>query len=234
MRYSAATCDPNDFMADGFTLRQVHYDPPRRTELFIVITMHNADQKLSQTMHGVIRNIAHLCKRDNSKTWGQDGWKKVVVCIISDGGANVNQGTLFTLASMGCFQEDVAKLKIGRRDVTAHIYEYTTQSPVTPSPNPEASGHGVLPVQIIFCLKVKNEIGSDRWCFDAFGPILRPNVCLLLDIDTILGPTSLYHLWKAFDINSNDATIKGKDGVTVPVEGANVVDQDNSDDDGRF
>ena len=41
MRYSAATCDPNDFQSSGFTLRQVHYDPPRRTELFIVMTMYN-------------------------------------------------------------------------------------------------------------------------------------------------------------------------------------------------
>lgn len=41
VRYSAATCDPNDFRAEGFTLRQVHYDPPRRTELFIVMTMYN-------------------------------------------------------------------------------------------------------------------------------------------------------------------------------------------------
>jgi hypothetical protein len=29
MRYSAATGDPNDFKDNGFTLRQVHYDPPR-------------------------------------------------------------------------------------------------------------------------------------------------------------------------------------------------------------
>lgn len=46
MRYSAATCDPNDFKDSGFTLRQVHYDPPRRTELFIVMTMYNEDEVL--------------------------------------------------------------------------------------------------------------------------------------------------------------------------------------------
>jgi chitin synthase len=85
MRYSAATCDPNDFQNSGFTLRQRHYDPPRRTELFIVMTMYNEDEELfCRTMHGVIKNIAHLCKRDRSKTWGKEGWKKVVVCIVSD------------------------------------------------------------------------------------------------------------------------------------------------------
>ncbi|KAG6805458.1 hypothetical protein H0H92_015299, partial [Tricholoma furcatifolium] len=79
MRYSAATCDPNDFKSSSFTLRQIHYNPPRRTELFIVMTMYNEDKELfCRTMHGVIKNIAHLCKRERSKTWGKDGWKKVV------------------------------------------------------------------------------------------------------------------------------------------------------------
>ncbi len=35
-------------------------------------------------------------------------------------------------------------------------------------------------------------------------PILQPNVCDLLDVGTIMpSPTSIYHLWKAFDINSS-------------------------------
>ncbi|KAH8992317.1 hypothetical protein EDB86DRAFT_1499257 [Lactarius hatsudake] len=33
----------------------------------------------------VMKDIAHPCKRDRSKTWGKDGWKKVIVCIVSDG-----------------------------------------------------------------------------------------------------------------------------------------------------
>ena len=131
MRYSAATCDPNDFKDSGFTLRQVHYDPPRRTELFIVMTMYNEDEELfCRTMHGVIKNIAHLCKRDRSKTWGKDGWKKVVVCIVSDGRGKINSRTLSVIAAMGAYQEGVAKTKIGKQDVTAHVYEYTTQSNV--------------------------------------------------------------------------------------------------------
>lgn len=129
MRYSAATCDPNSFKDAGFTLRQVHYDPPRRTELFIVMTMYNEDEELfCRTMHGVIKNVAHLCKRDRSKTWGAEGWKKVVVCIVSDGRGKINSRTLSVIAAMGAYQEGVAKTKIGKQDVTAHIYEYTTQS----------------------------------------------------------------------------------------------------------
>jgi chitin synthase len=111
MRYSAATCDPNDFKESGFTLRQVLYDPPRRTELFIVMTMYNEDEELfARTMHGVMKNIAHLCKRDRSKTWGKDGWKKVVVCIVSDGRQKINSRTLSVIATMGAYQDGVAKV----------------------------------------------------------------------------------------------------------------------------
>jgi len=39
--------------------------------------------------------------------------------------------------------------------------------------------------------------------FNMFGPILQPNVCILLDIGTMAGPSSIYHLWKAFNINLN-------------------------------
>ena len=112
MRYSAATCDPNDFKDSGFTLRQVHYDPPRKTELFIVMTMYNEDEELfCRTMHGVMKNVAHLCKRDRSKTWGKEGWKKVVVCIVSDGRQKINSRTLSVIAAMGAYQDGVAKVR---------------------------------------------------------------------------------------------------------------------------
>lgn len=219
MRYSAATCDPNDFKDAGFTLRQVHYDPPRRTELFIVMTMYNEDDGLfTRTMHGVMKNIAHLCKRDRSKTWGKDGWKKVVVCIVSDGRQKVNSRTLSVVAAMGAYQEGIAKNIVNNKPVAAHIYEYTTQISVTPSNKIEGAEKGIVPVQIIFCLKEKNQkkINSHRWFFNAFGPILQPNVCVLLDVGTMPGPTSIYHLWKAFDINSN---VGGACGEIVALKG---------------
>lgn len=235
MRYSAATCDPNDFASEGFTLRQVHYDPARRTELFIVLTMYNEDEELfCRTMHGVVKNIAHLCKRDRSKTWGKDGWKKVVVCIVSDGRQKINARTLSVIATMGAYQDGIAKVSItlhfislllttlqnivNGKPVTAHIYEYTTQVSVTPSMKIEGAEKGVVPIQIIFCLKEKNQkkINSHRWFFNAFGPILDPNVCILLDVGTMPGPTSIYHLWKAFDINSN---VGGACGEIVALKG---------------
>jgi len=44
MRYTAATCDPDDFMSSRYTLRQYLWG--RETELFIVMTMYNEDEIL--------------------------------------------------------------------------------------------------------------------------------------------------------------------------------------------
>ncbi|KAG0340775.1 Chitin synthase, class 1 [Podila humilis] len=207
MRYTAATCDPNDFAAENYTLRPLIVgDQPRETELFIVMTMYNEDEVLfTRTMHGVMKNIRHLTTRDRSRTWGPDAWKKVVVCIVSDGRSKINQKTLNVLAAMGVYQDGVAKNIVNDKPVTAHIYEYTTQ--VTIDPEMGRSGHdkGYVPVQILFCLKEKNakKLNSHRWFFNAFGQVLKPNVCVLLDVGTRPGSTSIYHLWKAFDLNSN-------------------------------
>ncbi|KAH7102577.1 glycosyltransferase family 2 protein [Auriculariales sp. MPI-PUGE-AT-0066] len=219
MRYTAATCDPNLFKEEGYTLRQVLYDPPRRTELFIVMTMYNEDEELfCRTYHGVMKNVAHLITRTRSKTWGKDGWKKVVVCIVSDGRMKINARTLSVIAAMGIYQDGVAKNVINKKEVTAHIYEYTTQVSVTPSLKIEGAERGVCPVQVVFCLKEKNQkkINSHRWFFNAFGPVLNPNVCVLLDVGTMPGPTSIYHLWKSFDINSN---VGGACGEIVALKG---------------
>jgi chitin synthase len=89
---------------------------------------------------------------------------------------------------------------------------------VTPSMKIEGSERDIVPVQVIFCLKEKNQtkINSHRWFFNAFGPILQPNVCILLDVGTEPGPKSIYCLWKAFDLNSN---VGGACGEIVALKG---------------
>src|ERR1700729_4456866 len=64
---------------------------------------------------------------------------------------------------------------------------------------------GACPIQILFCLKEQNKkkLNSHRWFFNAFGPLINPNVCVLMDVGTRPGGKSIYHLWKAFDHNSN-------------------------------
>jgi chitin synthase len=70
-----------------------------------------------------MKNITHLCNRPRSKTWGASGWKKVVVCIVSDGRTKINQRTLSVLAAMGIYQDGLAKNVVNGKEVTAHIYE---------------------------------------------------------------------------------------------------------------
>ncbi|KAI7894787.1 chitin synthase 1 [Mucor mucedo] len=211
MRYTAATCDPADFLRENYQLRQNLLR--RETELFIVLTMYNEDEVLfCRTMNGVMKNIAHLCGRERSKTWGQQGWKKVVVCIVSDGRTKIHPRTLSVLAAMGVYQDGLAKNVVEGKPVTAHIYEHTTQLSVDADMNFRGSEKGVVPVQILFCLKEKNQkkINSHRWFFQAFGPLIRPNVCVLLDVGTKPGSRSIYNLWKSFDINRNVAGACGE------------------------
>ncbi|CAO3600611.1 unnamed protein product [Absidia cylindrospora] len=211
MRYTAATCDPAKFIEEKYQLRQQLMN--RETELFIVLTMYNEDEVLfARTMHGVMKNIAHLCSRDKSKTWGSRGWEKVVVCIVSDGRTKIHPRTLSLLAALGVYQEGLAKNIVGDKPVTAHIYEHTTQISIDPEMKVKRADKGIVPCQVLFCLKEKNQkkINSHRWFFQAFGPCIRPNVCILLDVGTRPGHTSIYHLWKTFDINSQCAGACGE------------------------
>ncbi|EFE30566.1 chitin synthase 1 [Trichophyton benhamiae CBS 112371] len=204
MRYSAATCDPADFYQERFTLRQRLFAKPRHTELFIVVTMYNEDEFLfARTMAGVFKNIEYMCSRTSSKTWGKEAWKKIVVCIVSDGRAKINPRTRAVLAGLGVYQDGIAKQQVNGKDVTAHIYEYTTQigmevkgTQVILKPRPG------MPVQLLFCLKEKNQkkINSHRWFFQAFGRVLDPNICVLIDAGTKPGGRSIYQLWRAFDL----------------------------------
>ncbi|PHH81075.1 hypothetical protein CDD80_3357 [Ophiocordyceps camponoti-rufipedis] len=203
MRYTAATCDPSEFYNENFTLRQQLFSKPRHTELFIVITMYNEDDILfARTLIGVFKNIEYMCNRPNSKTWGNEAWKKIVVCVVSDGRAKINPRTKAVLSGMGVYQEGIAKQQVNNKDVTAHIYEYTTQTHLQLKNDTVVLVHRRRPVQMIFCLKEKNQkkINSHRWFFQAFGRVLDPNICVLLDAGTRPGGNSIYHLWKAFDL----------------------------------
>ncbi|KAM0798984.1 chitin synthase 2 [Usnea florida] len=204
MRYSAATCDPSEFYDSRFTLRQRLFAKPRNTELFIVVTMYNEDEFLfARTMTGVFKNIEHMCSRTNSKTWGKEAWKKIVVCVVSDGRAKINPRTRAVLAGLGVYQDGIAKQQVNGKDVTAHIYEYTTQIGMElKGKTVQLKPKGATPVQMVFCLKEKNQkkINSHRWFFQAFGRVLDPNICVLLDAGTKPGKDSIYHLWKAFDL----------------------------------
>ncbi|KAJ2905452.1 hypothetical protein MKZ38_005328 [Zalerion maritima] len=225
MRYTAVTCDPDDFVERGYKLRQNIGKTARETELFICITMYNENEiDFTRTMHAVMKNISHFCGRKKSRTWGETGWQKIVVCIVSDGREKIHQRTLDALAAMGVYQHGIAKNYVNSKAVQAHVYEYTTQVSLDADLKFKGAEKGIVPCQMIFCLKEKNmkKLNSHRWCFNAFGKALNPNVCILLDVGTRPGGNSLYHLWKAFDSDSNVAgacgeikAMKGKFGSNL-------------------
>ena len=213
MRYTAVTCDPDDFVSKGYKLRQNIGSTARETELFICITMYNENEiDFTRTMHAVMKNIAHFCSRSKSRTWGEHGWQKIVVCVVSDGRQKVHPRTLDALAAMGVYQDGIAKNLVNQKEVQAHVYEYTTQVSLDSDLKFKGAEKGIVPCQMIFCLKEKNakKLNSHRWFFNAFGRALTPNICILLDVGTKPGGNSLYHLWKAFDTDSNVAGACGE------------------------
>ncbi|KAI8366696.1 chitin synthase 1 [Radiomyces spectabilis] len=204
MRYTTVTADPADFAGSYHLRQELIGDPP--TELFLCITMYNEDEVLlCRTLHGVMKNISHLCNRHRSQTWGIDSWRKVVVCIIADGRDHVHPRVLDMLSAIGVYQEGIAKNIVNSKPVEAHLYEFTTQISLNPHLQFKGALDKIVPTQIIFCLKERNQrkINSHRWFFQAFCPLLRPNICMLLDVGTRPGPTSIYKLWRTFHVNPN-------------------------------
>ncbi|KAI1334403.1 glycosyltransferase family 2 protein [Xylariaceae sp. FL0016] len=210
MRYTTATCDPNDFtLLNGYDLRPRMYN--RHTELLIAVTYYNEDKVLfARTMHGVMQNIRNIVKLQKSSFWNKNGrpWEKIVVCLVFDGIEKADKNVLDVLATLGVYQDDVVKGKdkVGGKDTTAHIFEFTTQLSVTPDqqlvrPSQDPNDTKNLPpAQILFCLKAKNskKINSHRWLFNAFGRILNPEVVILIDAGTKPSPGALLSLWEGF------------------------------------
>ncbi|KAK7698699.1 Chitin synthase, class 3 [Diaporthe eres] len=217
MRYTAATCDPNDFtLKNGYDLRPRMYN--RHTELCIAITYYNEDKVLlARTLHGVMQNIRDIVNLKKSTFWNKGGpaWQKIVVCMVFDGIGKTDKNALDVLATIGIYQDGVIKKDVNGEPTVAHIFEYTTQLSVTPNQQLirplDDSPQTLPPVQMIFCVKAQNskKINSHRWLFNGFGRILNPEVCILLDAGTKPSPRSLLALWEGF---YNDKDLGGACG----------------------
>ena len=129
MRYTAATCDPDEFTeANGYSLRTKMYN--RQTELLIAVTSYNEDKTLyARTLHGVMLNIRDICKTKASKYWrrtaeeGVPGWQKICVALIVDGLEPMDKSVLDILATVGVYQDGVMKKQIDGKDTVGHIFE---------------------------------------------------------------------------------------------------------------
>ncbi|ODV87248.1 glycosyltransferase family 2 protein [[Candida] arabinofermentans NRRL YB-2248] len=217
MKYSAVTSTADEFVEEGYTLRANDLD--RETEIIVCITMYNEDEvALTRTLNSVFENIAYLAKRKNSSTWGKDSWKKVVVMIVADGRNKIAPGVLQILSAIGVYQEGIAKSFVNKKEVQAHLFEYTAQLSIDESLKFAGSDKGLCPVQVVFCLKERNakKINSHRWLFNAVCPVLEPKVCVLLDVGTRPNESAIYNLWKAFDLDSN---VAGAAGEIVAMKG---------------
>ncbi|PBP17552.1 chitin synthase 2 [Diplocarpon rosae] len=217
MRYTAATCDPDEFtLKNGYNLRPAMYN--RHTELLIAVTYYNEDKQLTaRTLHGVMQNIRDIVNLKKSDFWNVGGpaWQKIVVCLVFDGIDPCDKDTLDVLATIGVYQDGVMKKDVDGKETVAHIFEYTTQLSVTANQQlirpSDDSSNTLPPVQMMFCLKQKNtkKINSHRWLFNAFGRLLNPEVCILLDAGTKPGAKSLLYLWEGF---YNDKDLGGACG----------------------
>ncbi|ODM22438.1 Chitin synthase C [Aspergillus cristatus] len=217
MRYTAATCDPDEFtLRNGYNLRPAMYN--RHTELLIAITYYNEDKVLTaRTLHGVMQNVRDIVNLKKSEFWNKGGpaWQKIVVSLVFDGIDPCDKNTLDVLATIGIYQDGVMKRDVDGRETVAHIFEYTTQLSVTSNQQlvrPHRDDPNTLPpVQMLFCLKQKNskKINSHRWLFNAFSRILNPEVVILIDAGTKPGRKSLLALWEAF---YNDRNLGGACG----------------------
>ncbi|KAJ1550048.1 Chitin synthase, class 1, partial [Cladochytrium tenue] len=205
MRYTAATCDADDYTDRGYNLRVVNY---RRTiEIFVVVTMYNESLELFlRTMFALAENIRHLSEIRDPRWGGADAWKKVAVCVVADGRSNIRPEILQAMEMMGVYQDGLAQASINSEPVAAHVYEYTAQKFLDPAVNVWGGADGMQPMQLIFCLKEKNakKINSHRWFFN-FAAAINPRVCVLIDVGTKPSSSSLYYLWDSFYQNEQIA-----------------------------
>ncbi|KAI9355312.1 chitin synthase-domain-containing protein [Zopfochytrium polystomum] len=206
LRYTAVTTGPDEF-SQQYSLRAKILG--RRTKIAVVITMYNEEDVLfAKTFTAVMKNIAWLCS-GSVAGWTKDGWKDIVVCIVSDGRSKCNPTTLNVMRVIGIYMDGLAKASVNGHDVKAHVFEFTNQITVTKElvirqPTDSArDGLSLLPCQTIFLLKEKNakKINSHRWFFKAVCDQLDPEVCILIDVGTKATKESFFHIYRAFENN---------------------------------
>jgi chitin synthase len=76
---------------------------------------------MSRTLHGVMKNIRHICNLAKSSFWNRDtpAWKQIVVCIIFDGIDPADPGTLDILQAVGLFQDGLIKKDIDGKETVS-------------------------------------------------------------------------------------------------------------------
>jgi chitin synthase len=64
--------------------------------------MYNeSDELFVKSLLAVQKNIAYLCSDRCPYSWGRDGWKEFVICIVSDGVQKLNPRVEAILGTYG-------------------------------------------------------------------------------------------------------------------------------------
>ncbi|KAM0339106.1 hypothetical protein ACHAPU_011059 [Fusarium lateritium] len=160
--------------------------------------------------------------KHQSKTWGKNSWKKVVVCILVDGMQSVDPGVLDVLATIGLYQDGVCrKTTLEGDETTGHLFEYSTSINLRQNWQTKRMALDKLffPVHTMLFLKTKNagKLNSYRWLYHAFAKELNPTVVVHLDVGTELGRDGLYMLWKQMDLDPRVAAGCGE--ITCSLDG---------------
>jgi chitin synthase len=186
VRYSAVNCSAAEFSDKKFMLRQELFLKPRHTEILIHLSLKDEGEiPFARTILGVIQNVEYMVTRAPSP-WGKDSWKKIVVCLQSDG--HPDRKILSLLRAMGIFFTfdfthsipeietiiDTNPRVVNGHSVQVHLYEVSPASPLpwpTSNPTPQyctqfkpvlekhsvSTVRGLTGVQVLFCLPEMNE-----------------------------------------------------------------------------
>jgi chitin synthase len=70
-------------------------------------------------------NVNYLNNKSLPGYTGEDAWKNILVCIVSDGRQKANASTLAFLKEVGLFDEDVMYITSAGADTKCHMFEHT-------------------------------------------------------------------------------------------------------------
>ncbi|CAK4677720.1 hypothetical protein LEN26_010192 [Aphanomyces euteiches] len=208
-----------DFTAEGYRLHCI--EQGRQPQLMVVITMYNEDEvEMYSTLKKVANNIETIKGKELPGYEGDDAWKNILVCVVSDGRTKANKGTLNFLRDIGVFDEDAMNIMMVGVDVQCHLFEFCVQLKKGKTiADSVASKHLFPPTQVVFALKEHNagKLNSHEWYFNAFAEQVQPEYTVLLDVGTMPTARAFYLLLAAMELDPQIGGTCGEIAVDRPL-----------------
>ncbi|KAF0755095.1 hypothetical protein AaE_005085, partial [Aphanomyces astaci] len=209
----------SNFTNEGYRLHCI--EEGRSPQLLVVITMYNEDEvEMYSTLKKVANNIEHIKSKKLPGYEGDDSWKNILVCVVSDGRTKANKGTLAFLRDVGVFDEDAMNIMMVGVDVQCHVFEFCVQLKKGKDiADSIASKHLYPPTQVVFALKEHNagKLNSHEWYFNAFAEQIQPEYTVLLDVGTMPTARAFYLLLAAMELDPQVGGTCGEIAVDRPI-----------------